>query len=93
MPDLALTDVTYTVKNRKVAEELRINYVTALFGDGALTYPAGGVPLDKEALGHNNALEALTIVEPSAGDGFVYKVVGWLVFWFVILEHALHSMR
>lgn len=46
MADIASTDVTVTIQRRgRRAPKQRENRVAIAFGDAALTYPAGGVPL------------------------------------------------
>ena len=73
MPDLASSDVTYTINNREQADGGLIrNQVTIAFGDGALTYPSGGVPLDANKMGLPvGEIRSLKIVERNlAADGF-----------------------
>lgn len=47
MSALASTDVTVTCAQEdvEIVGKLRIAFVTIAFGDGALTYPSGGVPM------------------------------------------------
>jgi hypothetical protein len=45
MADIAASDVTITVQKRLKAGKRRRNRCKIAFGNGALTYPAGGVPL------------------------------------------------
>jgi hypothetical protein len=45
MAALASTDVTVVISDKKVIRTKRIVTGTIAFGDGALTYPTGGVPL------------------------------------------------
>ena len=75
MADIAATDVTYSLVQQDVdgGRGPRENIVDATFGDGALTYPSGGVPLTKAQFGMPNVLEYLLLVEPDASNGFVYK--------------------
>ena len=76
MADLASGDVTYTlVKRRKVnGGPSRYHHTfTVAFGDGALTYPSGGVPLTAAKLGCPNSLEELNLVDAGSGDGNVFK--------------------
>ena len=75
MADIASSDVTYTVEDESV--EMGSNYqskvVKLAFGDGSLTYPAGGVPLDKNKLGLPNVIKSLSFVDADDSNGFVYK--------------------
>lgn len=75
MADIAASDVVYTLINREIdgGKGRRENIVDVVFGDGALTYPAGGIPLLKANLGQPNDLEELFFIDPSSGDGFIYK--------------------
>ena len=78
MPDIASSDVTYTRQalssgdGRMESSYKHFKFLVE-FGDGALTYPAGGVPLDTGKLGCPNHLIELHIMEPEAGNGLVYK--------------------
>ena len=52
MGDLVVGDITTTVNDRRIAGKKRINDVKLVFGDGAKTYPTGGIPLPTfESLG------------------------------------------
>jgi hypothetical protein len=74
MADLASTDVTYTsVRKPEIGRNSKTVIVDVAFGDGSLTYPTGGVPLDKAKLGFRDHVDSIRIVNPSHGDGFVYK--------------------
>lgn len=75
MADIASSDVTYTLVDKGLTEGsgYRRNKVTLLFGDGALTYPSGGVPLLKASLGMPNFLHSLLLVDPASDNGLVYK--------------------
>lgn len=74
MADLAASDVTYTLQGRDRRVNSRYNATFKVaFGDGALTYPANGIPLDKSKFGCPNVVESLTIIDPSDGDGLVWK--------------------
>lgn len=75
MPDIAASNVTYTIG---VEDSINLNgrnlrQVTLAFGDGALTYPSGGVPLLAGSLGCPNVIESFKFSEAAAGDGLVYK--------------------
>jgi hypothetical protein len=45
MADLAASNVTVAIEYKSNVPRLRLSLVTLSFGDGALTYPAGGIPL------------------------------------------------
>ena len=74
MVALADSDVTYTINFEAFAglDGVRRN-ISLAFGDGALTYPAGGVPLIKASLGCPNTIQSLVIEEGSAGVATVWK--------------------
>ena len=45
MATIAASDVTVTVNSNTINGNRRTTQVTVAFGDGVLTYPAGGIPL------------------------------------------------
>lgn len=78
MTALASTDVTVTVNSRDKdighgALSKFMGIASIVFGDGALTYPTGGIPLP--AIGRFGLQRQVDIgvVEPPSGDGYVYK--------------------
>lgn len=78
MGNLAATDVTVTLPSRDRdighgALRKEVSIATVTFGDGALTYPAGGVPMP--AIGSFGFKREVKIVLPmvSAMDIYVYK--------------------
>lgn len=73
MADIASTDVTYTLLEEGIVDSRRRNLVQAAFGDGALTYPTGGVPLDKAKMGVAVHIENLSFMDAGNANGFVYK--------------------
>ena len=75
MADIAAGDVTYSLRDQKIdgGKGDRENLVEVSFGDAVDTYPAGGIPLTKANMGMPNELKELHLVDPSSGDGFVYK--------------------
>lgn len=76
MADLAASDVTYTeqAKTRQIVGESRTSVVYKLaFGDGAKTYPSGGVPITKANLGLPNDIEEAIMIDSNDANGFVYK--------------------
>lgn len=74
MADIAAADVTYTVVKKVIGESgYRENVMTVAFGDGALTYPAGGIPLTAGNLGCPNQILSLVVYGPASADGMSYK--------------------
>jgi hypothetical protein len=76
MTALASTNVTVSVsvRNRDIipAGPKRVQIASVTFGDGALTYPTGGVPLPAIGVfGFNKAIEFGVIEQPI--NGFFYK--------------------
>lgn len=74
MPNIAASDVTVTVLNqRKLGDSRNLNRVRLAFGDGTLTYPAGGVPITKGKFGCPAVIESMTIVDKgTSGYDFMY---------------------
>lgn len=71
MANLAATDITVTVLNRRSTDHSRRSLNLQLtFGDGVKTYPAGGVPIDITAFGCKNTIESLVIYDR---DSSVYS--------------------
>ena len=63
MADLAASDVTVTVVERvKTDSSKNLVIATIAFGDGALTYPAGGVPISKSKFHCARSLDALIVM-------------------------------
>lgn len=74
MADLAAGDLTYTMtKQRKEESSYKVYNFSVAFGDGALTYPSGGIPLTKAKLGCPNEIVSLVIDGPGSADGLIYK--------------------
>ncbi len=74
MADIASGDVTYTlVKQRKEDSSNKVVNLTVAFGDGALTYPAGGIPLTAAKMGCPNQIISVLLNSPASADGYVYK--------------------
>lgn len=73
MADIAVGDVTHLVlKQRKMADSRNSNLVRLSFGDGALTYPAGGIPLSKAKMGCPVVIESMVIVDQGA-SGYKFQ--------------------
>lgn len=74
MAAIAASNVTYALVKKTVGESGYRKFVmTIAFGDGTLTYPAGGIPLLAPSLGCPNQILELDLFSPSSSDGFVYK--------------------
>lgn len=72
MADLASSDITVTISERRIVGKKRRNYVTITFGDGAKTYPAGGVPMPAfSSFGMIRQLDHLNVLDDSAGTFLV----------------------
>lgn len=76
MSDIAASDVTYTIiSSSRDGRGNKQNIVKLVFGDGALTYPAGGIPLTKANMGCPSNVDAVlpfASLAASVGYGFVY---------------------
>jgi hypothetical protein len=74
MVALTAANVTVTVEKRVIESQRKRNRVKIVFGDGALTYPTGGVPMPaKGVFGMVRELESLTFYDMAHANGFVYK--------------------
>lgn len=77
MADIASTDVVYTLQEGTQSacpSDPRYSAVFKIaFGDSALTYPSGGIPLLKGKLGCPAKLLSLELIDMSDGDGYSYK--------------------
>lgn len=74
MADIAASDVTYTLIKKTVEDSSMRDFVmTVAFGDGALTYPSGGIPLTAGKLGCPNQVLSLVIFSPASSNGYTYK--------------------
>ncbi len=74
MADIAAGDVTYTLLNKEVADSgMRVFRMTIAFGDGALTYPSGGIPLTAAKMGCPNEIRSVDLFSPASANGYVYK--------------------
>jgi len=75
MADLEYTDVTVTLntRDRHVLGGIRMSQGNFAFGDGALTYPNGGIPMPAVgSFGMNREVSVLDIVD-SSGNGQAYR--------------------
>lgn len=74
MAAIASANVTYSlVKQRKEDSSNKIINLTIAFGDGALTYPSGGVPLLAASMGCPNVIRSVVLSDPASANGYVYK--------------------
>lgn len=79
MAALAASDVVYTVTGRSYSPSIedsgvRQKRLKAVFGDGAKTYPSGGVPLSGiSSWGFSYTIADIFLVDDSNSDGYVYK--------------------
>lgn len=74
MADIAASDVTYVITDQQKADSSYMKTVlTVAFGDGVLTYPAGGIPLTAGKMGCPNTITVGSITSPASANGFVYK--------------------
>lgn len=75
MPAIAASDVTYTISEKalKLESGHKQQSVSVAFGNGTLTYPAGGIPLTNASMGMPNALLSVDIVDAANANGFIYK--------------------
>lgn len=77
MADIAASDVTVTVQDRTIAGKpaRRRHRVSIAFGDGALTYPANGIPLPNATkFGMARSVDRLSLIDAANADGLMYKV-------------------
>lgn len=73
MANIAAGDVTYTLLNqRRMSDSRSLNRVKLQFGDGALTYPANGIPLTKGKMGCPTVIESMVIVDQGT-SGYVFQ--------------------
>ena len=74
MPDISSSDVVYTLtKQRKEDSSFKVVSFSVQFGNGTLTYPAGGIPLTKANMGCANNIQSVSVISPASSNGFVYK--------------------
>lgn len=75
MADLAATSFTVTpVRKAELGRASKTLISDLVFGDGALTYPAAGIPMPTLAtLGFKRNIDGISFPNASHGDGFVYK--------------------
>lgn len=81
MPDIAASDVTIALRAthgaptgvRRLRKSKEVD-VTITFGDGALTYPSGGVPLPAfGSFGLEVVLDDLVLTDAGSAVGLIWK--------------------
>jgi hypothetical protein len=75
MTDLANTDVTYSFKSNDkhfIGKSGFIAYGTLTFGDGSLTFPSGGLQLDKEKMGLPVLVRSVQILNQEKTDAIKF---------------------
>lgn len=74
MVDLVAADITVTVEDRNIEGKKKRNRVKITFGDGAKTYPAGGVPIPVFGIfGMVRNLDYLTLFDNDDASGILWK--------------------
>ena len=74
MADLAAGNVTVTIEERRIIGKQRRNRVKITFGDGALTYPANGVPMPAfGSFGMVRNLDYLNVLDQDDATGVFWK--------------------
>lgn len=90
MSALVAGSVSYTIYRQKKLEDGRkIVQAKLSFGDGALTYPTGGVPLVIGNLGMRAILESFSVDDNGISSyGFSYDKVNQKLVMFAVGAHA-----
>ncbi len=76
MSAIAAGDVTYALQEGTQSASADSNFEAVFsiaFGNGTLTYPAGGVPLTKANLGCPAFVKEFLLLDPASANGFIYK--------------------
>lgn len=74
MTALAASDLTLTVEKIRREGKVYRNRVKIAFGDAALTYPSGGVPLPAAtSFGLRSTLEYLILTDANDASGIMWK--------------------
>lgn len=90
MADIAASNVTHLVlKARTLGNSRKSNLVRLSFGNGTLTYGAGGIPITKGKLGCPVTIESLSIVDKGvSGYEFMYDQSAEKI---VMIQNAAHA--
>jgi hypothetical protein len=75
MPAIAAANVTVTVTKETRTARQRMNVIKIVFGDGALTYPSGGVPLPTtvSSFGLRLVIDSLNLTDGDDASGILWK--------------------
>jgi hypothetical protein len=75
MTAIAASNVTYTLlKTSKAENNEKCFLVKIAFGNAALTYPSGGIPLSAiSGSGFPNYVRSVVFADSSNADGYLYK--------------------
>lgn len=96
MADIASGDVTYTIVNARRLGDSRVsNRVRLAFGNGALTYPANGIPISKGKCGCPTVIESMIVVDKgTSGYSFMYdQSAEKLVMWQAPAQTHTHDIK
>jgi len=63
MTMIASTDLTYTINSKVRIKNRYFVQATVAFGNAALTYTTGGIPITNASLGFRRSIDALMVVE------------------------------
>jgi hypothetical protein len=75
MADLTAADVTITILHQKRTRAEKVTQFKAEYGDAALTYPTGGVPLPAGAsFGLPNSLRQIVLTDTDAAQAVSLKL-------------------
>lgn len=79
MAAIGASNVTYTVQGRSSSPQkeesgFKVANVRIAFGNGALTYPTGGIPLSGlSSWGFPHLIDSVVLADDANADGYVYK--------------------
>lgn len=89
MADIAASNITVTILELRKSADRHLNNLQLAFGDGALTYPAGGIPVDIRKLGCPNIVESLTVYDKgTSGYAWTYDATNKKL---VAIQNAAHT--
>ena len=63
MTMIAAANITWTINNRIRVGKRYFTEATMAFGNAALTYTTGGIPVSNDKLGFRRSIDALMVVE------------------------------
>ncbi len=74
MADIAAGDVTYVISKKSIGESGNRQFAMSIaFGDGALTYPSGGIPLTAAKMGCPNQIIDFNLKNDGSASALIYK--------------------